>query len=318
MNFRSINPEFIPLLVGAAAVLCVLPIFFLIRYIADRRERQMNARLGVESTDESGVLIRRAAPQAPTSWAARLDGSFEGLVTSTGLGMSAEQALGWIVLTALVGAVGMYLWRPLWWMATIGAVLGGGLMFGALWFYRASYRRKLQNQLPDALYLMARSLRAGLSLEQCISLVARESLRPLAAEFQRCDAQLRLGLSAAAALENMARRVQLIDMNALVSTVALYQSTGGNLPMLLDRLAAAARDRNQFVSYFRSATALGRICAIGLGLAGPAFLLGYLIMEPEYANTFFESTGGWITLGVAFAAEAIGVVWLFQLLRLEY
>lgn len=318
MNFKTIDPELVPLLVAAAACLCAVPAFFLIRYFADRRERLLNARLGVESTDESGVLIRRAAPQAPTSWASRMDGAFEGLVTSTGLGLSAEQALGWIVLTALVGAVGMYLWRPLWWMATLGAVVGGGLMYGALWFYRASYRRKLQDQLPDALFLMARSLRAGLSLEQCITLVARESLRPLASEFQRCDAQLRLGLSAAAALENMARRVQLIDMNALVSTVALYQSTGGNLPMLFDRLAASARDRNQFVSYFRSATALGRICAIGLGLAGPCFLLAYLIFEPEYAKTFMESTGGWITLAIAFAVEAIGLVWLFNLLRLQY
>ena len=81
----------------------------------------------------------------------------------------------------------------------------------------------------------------------------------LESEFRRCSAQIDLGLPVVAALQSLAARVRLLDMNALVSTLALYQSNGGNLPLLLDRLAVSCRDHNQFRTYVRSATALGHV-----------------------------------------------------------
>ncbi|MCI0356244.1 MAG: hypothetical protein L0099_14570, partial [Acidobacteria bacterium] len=120
------------------------------------------------------------------------------------------------------------------------------------------------------------------------------------------------------ALEITANRLRLMDFNALVSTVSIYQKTGGNLPMLLDRLAQSTRDRNQFRGYFRSATAMGRICAIFLGAAVPLLLLGYALLQPDYVQPFFSSTAGLMALAVAIGLQIIGILWLYRLLKIDY
>jgi tight adherence protein B len=183
---------------------------------------------------------------------------------------------------------------------------------------QARQRRLLQNQLPDTFYLLARSLRAGLSLEQAIKLAGEEGPRPLAEEFRRASAQIQLGLSVPAALQLAAKRLQLFDFNALVATVSMYQSTGGNLALLLDRLAAATRDRNQFRNHFLAATALGRVTAIALALGAPLLALAYALWQPTFALPFFQSSAGLITLVIALGLELLGAFWLYRLLRFDY
>jgi tight adherence protein B len=308
-----------PILILAGGIFfAVLLGFLATRLLFERAGARMERRLNGHASDEGSVEVLPQPRHDPDTWTGRMDQGFEDLVLSTGLDMGPEQALGWIALVGVVVGGAAYLFKPVWWMGALGLVLGSGVMLAALFVYRARYRRQLQEQLPDALYLMARSLRAGLSLEQCLALVADQGLKPMATEFGRVSAQVRLGLSIPAALENAARRIQLLDFNALVSTVALYQTTGGNLPLLLDRLAASARDRNQFASYFRSATALGRTTATALALAAPAILLGYLIFEPEFSTSFFQTSRGWTTIALAAALEIIGLVWLYKLLQINY
>ncbi len=76
----------------------------------------------------------------------------------------------------------------------------------------------------------------------------------------------------------MADRVRLPDFKIFVSTVGLSYQSGGNLALLLDRLAVAARDRIQFLGYFRAATALGRTAGIVLGLAMPVLVIAYGVL----------------------------------------
>jgi tight adherence protein B len=171
--------------------------------------------------------------------------------------------------------------------------------------------------MPDTIYMLARSLRAGMSLEQAIELIGRQGMKPLANEFQRAHAQIELGLTVPAALQLSADRLGLLDFSSFVSLVTLHHNTGGNLAVLLDRLAANIRDHNQFRNHFLAATALGRTTAIFLAGAAPALLLAYAIFQPDFAMAFFQSTGGWITLGVILTLEIIGGLWLFQLLRYD-
>jgi tight adherence protein B len=98
----------------------------------------------------------------------------------------------------------------------------------------------------------------------------------------------------------------------------MHQKTGGNLPLMLDRLAASARDRNQFRGQFWAATAQGRITSIALALAAPALVLGYLIFQPEFAQSFLSDPRGWLFLGVVAVLETIGVIWVWRILKIDY
>jgi tight adherence protein B len=125
-------------------------------------------------------------------------------------------------------------------------------------------------------------------------------------------------LSIPAALALIGKRIQLLDFDVFVTTVSLYYTMGGNLTVMLDRLAASVRDRNQFRGHFRTATALSRVTAIFIGLMTPLLLLYYALFPPDHVRAFFESPSGWTAVAVAGALQIIGILWLLRLLRVEY
>jgi tight adherence protein B len=176
----------------------------------------------------------------------------------------------------------------------------------------------MQEQMPDVFFSLARSMRAGLSLEQALTQVGNLHLKPLSDEIRRCAEQLSLGLSVPAALQLAAQRIQLPDFNVFASVVSLHRSIGGNLGLMLDRLATSTRDRNLYLGYFRSTTILGRITAIVIGLAVPLIFLYYALFQPDYIQRFFETGAGVTALIVAAVLEAIGVVWLYFLMKVDY
>jgi tight adherence protein B len=306
------------LLLGGLGAVAVFGVIWLIRGIADRRKEHWQRRLGGRGPDDTETLVQQASAQPPDGWRDRMDNSFALMVQRTGLELSTEQALGVTCLLGVTLATGLHLWRGELWLTVLGLVVGMGAPLALFMYLQARYRRLLQNQIPDAFYLLARSLRAGLSLEQGLALLGAQGARPLADEFKKCSAQVQLGLTIPVALQLMASRLQLVDVNAFASTVAVYQATGGNLALLLDRLAAGARDRNQFRGHFLAATALGRATAMFLAAAFPVLLLVYLIFFPEHIQPFFHSQGGWIAFVVAILLEVIGTVWLYNLLNVQY
>jgi tight adherence protein B len=308
------------ILLGCLAGVVTLVVVLLVHgWLAQRRALFQKRLLGQEpGAEDSAMLSTQLAPDTPRGWAGRMDQAFERLIQQTGLEMDAAQALGLMCLAGVALGGALYLWRETVWLGVFGLVFGCGSVLALFWFLRTRYKRQLQDQIPDMFYLLARSLRAGLSLEQAIALAGEQGARPLADEFHRCAAHLKLGLSASAAVQISARRIQLLDFDAFASTVAMYQSTGGNLALLLDRLAAGARDRTQYRNHFLAATALGRVTAICLGFAAPLLLLAYAVFQPGFATTFFQSAAGWTTIVVIALLELAGIIWLYRLLKFDY
>lgn len=319
------NENLISILIAAGVAGGLMLIYLAVRAVISRRREARARRLGVPDSETESILSEHLAPALPTASAkarqtltGRIDLGFVRMIERSGLSWTPEQALAFICLIGVSVAGALYLWKGELWLMTLGLAVGIAAPLGVFAYLQARWRRLIQQQLPDTFFLMARSLRAGLNMEQAISLTGAEGLEPLAKEFRRCSEQINLGLSVPAALQLMANRLQLVDFNVFVSIVSLHRTTGGNLALLLDRLAASARDRNQYAGYFRSATALGRVTALAIGLAVPAIFLGYAIFEPSYASRFFESAAGIIALTTAFGLELIGIVWLMYLLRVDY
>jgi tight adherence protein B len=295
-------------------------VFVGVRYAHDwRRSRQFSQLQNhPESLETLFAMQLPESADRPPGWDDRVDRYFDRLFAKTGLPLDAAQSVGLMGLCGVGLAALLYIWRE------SEALAGGGMVLGliASWIgfkiAKNRFRQKLQGQLPDAFYFLARSLRAGLSFEQALSLVASESPAPLADELKRCNEHIKLGLTVPAALQLTAPRVDLPDFNVFVALITLHRTIGGNLTLLLDRLAASVRDRNQYAGFFRSATALGRASAIAVGLAVPAIFIGYLLFEPDYALRFFQSENGLIMLGFAAGLEVIGAVWLYYLLKVDY
>ncbi len=312
--------QFLPLLLVAALIVAVVTfVVFVIRDMLERRRLHWEQRWQDPDGGSAVTLARQlAANRLAPGWRGRVDGWFERVIRQSTLKLSVSQAVAIMALLAVTFGGLLVLWRDEWWLAVVGAFQG---LFGPLVFYRVMHgrwRRRVQEQLPDALFLLGRSLRAGLSAEQALAVVGEHGPKPLADEFLRCAAQIKLGLSAPAVLRLMADRLGLEDLNGMVSIVTLHRTTGGNLPFLLDRWAASTRDRNQFRGFFRAATAQGRITAVALACAGPALLIGYWVWQPDYIGRFARSTAGGLALGVAAGLELLGCRGMYMLVRTDY
>jgi tight adherence protein B len=295
-------------------------LFLVLRRLLERDKDRLERRLRADDSLPELLLADRLMAEAakPQGTADQFDTAFNTMVERTGLGITPAQALGIIGLGGVGMAAALFLWRGEPWLAILGLLLGTAAPLGTFVVMQGRWQKQLQEQLPDALFFLARSLRAGLSLEQGLALVAEEGPSPLSDELRRAADQVQLGLSAPAALQLTAKRLPMQDFQVFVSIVTLHRSIGGNLTLLLDRLAAGVRDRNQFAGYFRSATAMGRITAIAIGSAVPLIFLGYSLFEPDYATRFFDTWTGVAMLTTAFGLELVGAVWVFYLLRSDY
>ena len=304
------------LILGGGAAVLGLAVLLVLQWWLERRQAARERRLGLDQ--HSGVLAGGRKPPPTQDWSGRMDAGFEQMVQQTGLGVSSEEMIATMALLGVLLGGALYLWRDQVGLGLLGFFLGILIPLCAVLMLRGRHQAQVQAQLPDSLYLIARSLRAGLSLEQAIELLADEGPKPAATEFGRCAASIRLGLPAATAIQMMAERLNMIDINALASIVSFHQTTGGNLPLMLDRLAAGARDRNQFRGQFWAATAQGRITAVALAGAAPLLVLGYLLFQPDHVQAFMQSPRGWLVLAIAGGMEVIGMIWVYQVLKVDY
>jgi tight adherence protein B len=317
-------PTIIFAALGAATVLVV---FMLIRGYSDRNKYEIALRhLDDESPESSGVLVRGGTPLTLTPIAedqgrrSRFDRWFSRAVMRSGLGTSPGAVVALMALLGIAAALALFYWRQNTWLAVAGGLLALLIPFTIIALLQSRHRNKLQQELPNAYYLMAGSLRAGQTLEQAIELYALRGTKPLADEFLHCAGLLKLGMSVHSALQATANRVGLLDFDLLVSTVGVYMQTGGNLAMQLDRLAASVRDRNQYRGQFLAATAQSRVVATLMACAVPLYIIAYLLFGEffDYTQPFVSSPTGRMIILVCVILEIIGILWVWRLTRVDY
>lgn len=293
----------------------VMGVFLFSRAMVKRYKRIQLARLGPAEPRYSFDEV--LPPPPPEGIRDQVDVGFQRLVTGTGWDLSTEQAAGIIGLCGIGAAAGLFLWRQELWLAFAGMIVGLAIPIALFVLTSGRRRRQIQDQLPDAIYFLARSLRAGLSMEQSLEIAARETPTPLQDEMKRMSEQVKLGLALPIAVQGAAERVGGADFGAFSAAVTLHRSTGGPLPNILDKVANSIRDRNQYLGQFRAATALGRISAVAIGLAVPALFVYYILFQPETVQKFLETPGGISMLAVAFGLEIVGIIWIWKLLQVE-
>jgi tight adherence protein B len=309
------NPLLLAL--GAGVMAVILAVYFLVQALVERRRRAWEERAKYPGDGADSMVLRGPREKTP-DWDEQIDKTFEHLVEGSRVGMAPDKVLAAICLGAVLLGGALYLWRGQPWLGLVGGLAGLVVPVLLLAFLQGRARAELQEQLPDFLFLLARSLRAGMNLEQALELAIAEDVQPLSGKLQPVLGHLRLGLPLTKALEKVAENIQLLDFHTFVSVVSFYRVNGGNLGMLLDRLGNSVRDRNQFRGHLAATTAQARFTALLVGLAGPLILAGYGMFQPEHVMPFFQSAWGWGILVGALALEGVAATVLYQILRVDY
>jgi tight adherence protein B len=172
-----------------------------------------------------------------------------------------------------------------------------GIAFGALpvaWlmFKRGRRMKKFAAQLPEALELVARALRAGHSLASGFRLVASEMSEPIGTEFSRVFEEQNLGLPFEEALEGLTERIPNLDLKFFATAVVLQRQTGGDLAEILDKIGHLVRERFKIWGQVQALTGEGRLSGIVLLALPPMLFVAVYRMNPDYLLLLFTDELG--------------------------
>jgi tight adherence protein B len=176
---------------------------------------------------------------------------------------------------------------------------------------------KLESQLPDTLNLLSSTLKAGYSFLQGIDAVGNEAEEPLAGEFRRTVNEARLGRDIDDALDDLAERVDSVDLLWAVVAIKIQREVGGNLAELLSTVANTMTARTRLRGEVAALTAEGKMSAYVL-VALPILVgIAMYFMNPEYISNLWSNTYGFIAMGIGALGMVVGSVWMRKIIDIK-
>ena len=226
--------------------------------------------------------------------------------------LTAAGALGGLAATVLLP---LHLnWS---WTAPPLMALAAALPYLYLRHKRTARLAAFEEQFPESLDFLARSMRAGHAFTISLKMVAEESSDPLGIEFRTLFNEQNLGAPLEVALYNLADRVPLLDVRFFVSAVVLQKQTGGNLGEILTRLGYLIRERFRVKGQVRSASAHGRTTALVLTIMPIATTVLMMVVAPAYLRTLLtDPDGKWLIAG-AIAGQIVGQLVIRKIIKIK-
>jgi tight adherence protein B len=165
----------------------------------------------------------------------------------------------------------------------------------------------LERQLPEALDLICRALRAGISLEYGFRSAGEELPDPVGNEFSVVAQEMSMGLDLRIALGNMATRVDIPDMPFFVNAILIQRETGGNLAEILENLARVVRERTKFYGKVKALVAQARLQADVLAMVPVMTVAGFSLFAPDYVEPLWREPGIYVLYA---AGVIVPIGWL--------
>ncbi|MEW9805253.1 type II secretion system F family protein [Mesorhizobium marinum] len=218
------------------------------------------------------------------------------------------------------------------------AIVGAGIVYGlplllglGLWpviaiilplqvlKFRRNRRHKIFGvQLPEALELITRSLKAGHPVPVAIGMVAREMPDPIGTEFGVVADEVTYGSDLVSALHNLYERVGQEDLPLFVTAVSIQSSSGGNLREILDGLSATIRERGKLKRKVRAISTEGRMSAYIL-TAVPCLLgAAIMVLMPHFYTSVADEPMTWYMLGGSFIWLMLGNAMMFKMSNFKF
>jgi len=177
--------------------------------------------------------------------------------------------------------------------------------------------RKINEQLPDTLDLLGRSLAVGHAFSEALNQVANEMPDPIATEFRIVFEEQKLGLSTKAALDGLSERVPLTDLRLCITAMHIQRETGGNLAEILEKVGQTIRERFKLMEDFRTLTTSSRgsawiLCALPFAIV---FML--TLINPDYMSLLLHDQRGHYVLGAAAVLQFLGILTIRKILAIR-
>jgi tight adherence protein B len=225
-----------------------------------------------------------------------------------------------VLLSGVIGGglyvIFQFLWGFLPLSLTVGA-FGACVPYVILTYKRRNRFDAFLQQLPEAIDLISRAIRAGHAVPTGFEMVADEMAAPIGEEFRRIYDQQKFGLPLNQALLNLLERVPLMDVRMLVTAIAIQREVGGNLSEVLDKIGHTIRERMRIRGQVRIYTAQGKMTGMVLAVL-PLALAGLLLMlNRDYFEILFQHDYGLFMIGGALLLEITGYFWIRKIIHIK-
>lgn len=309
-------------------VLMLLAVRLGTKFFDARRKKQMSDMLETASGEQTvsvSKLLKELEPDRPSG----LKGLLKSFQFSQHAQVQLQQAgLSWSS-TRLLAAMGLATIPGLGLGSLLPFILNGfttaivlGVVCGLTPYLIVRHKRKkrlekFEEQFPEGLDFLSRSMRAGHAFTISLEMLGDELADPLGQEFRTLFNEQNLGAPLDLALRNFNDRVPLLDARFFTSSVLLQKQTGGNLSEILTRLAWVIRERFRLKGQVKAASAHGRLTATILTLLPVATMLGLLVVAPGYLQGMAQDNDGkWMIAG-AVVAQILGNFFIKKIINIQ-
>ncbi len=239
------------------------------------------------------------------------------LLLQSGLNLSVASFLGITIVAAIVGIlIALYFGVPLLIMVLF-AIAAGVLPWMFVLRAKAKRMTVIENQLPDALDLMGRAMRAGHAFPSALRMVGNEMPEPIASEFRMVFDEINYGITTQEALTNLSARVPSTDLSYFVIAVLIQHETGGNLSELLGNISSIIRERLKLMMTVRVLSAEGRLSAWILTLLPFGLGLILQIINPNFMSVLWKDPMGVKMVAIALGMMVVGIFVMSRIIKIR-
>lgn len=239
------------------------------------------------------------------------------LIVQSGVAMTVGDLIALTFMCGVGGFVGpVYLGRSV----LFGAIVGGVLAVMPMMYVLRSRNKRLQrleSQLPDAIDLMGRAMRAGHAFPNALKMVGEEMSDPIGTEFRTLFDEINYGVKLEDALLNLLERVPSTDLQYFVVALLIQRETGGNLAELLDNISAIVRARIKLMGEIRTLSAEGRLSAWILSCLPFATAVLINVVNPGFMTVLWSDEFGLNMVYGALLLMGFGIWWMSRIIKIR-
>jgi tight adherence protein B len=298
--------------------------YYLFRSINEDPERAVNRRLRMLAKGEDSRTtlrkLRREGRDYISALLVHLMPGTERVILQAGMTMSLARMVFimvglWAVTYALIE-----LQTPTGLIVNIliSTFVGVGLPYFYIKRRRSKRLKQLTIQLPDALDLIVRSLRAGHPISAALDLVAKEMPDPIGTEFGLVVDEMTFGLDFNEALTNLAKRAPVDDLRFVIVSVQIQYMVGGNLAEILENLSHVVRARFQMFAKIRAISAEGRLSGAIVGLLPIIVAILVQLQAPDYFTAVMGEPLFWPLIALSFMLMALGQITIYRMVNFRF
>ena len=199
----------------------------------------------------------------------------------------------------------------------VDAVIGWYLLDIFLAIYYRRQTKLIENELLRAIIVMNNAFKSGKSTLQALKIASEELPEPISDEFKKMYLDMKYGLSVDTVFDRFAKRVNLEETTFLSSSLTILNKTGGNIVLVFSSIERTLFDKKKLNEELKNISAGPNMIIKVLFIIPIIFTLIIYILNPEYFNPLFESTLGYMIIGIIVVMFIIYVLLLKRITRID-